>query len=96
MRNIDPDRLYPVYGDTSTIVYDTESQGKFYLAVKSDEIDALVGNYALALDDTELASYHRTLYGGRLDYRSVSETRNGSPDTHIVLFGADTRHQPPR
>jgi len=37
LTNLDPDKLYPVYGDSSTIVYDAQSQGKFYLAVDSDE-----------------------------------------------------------
>jgi uncharacterized repeat protein (TIGR01451 family) len=92
LRNLDPDRYYPVYGDESTVVFDVESQGKFYLALDSDQIQAVVGNYPLSLTDTELASYRRTLYGGRFVYRSASRSEFGDPDTEVVLFAADARH----
>jgi uncharacterized repeat protein (TIGR01451 family) len=92
LRNLDPDKLYPVYGDASTVVYDTETQGEFFLAVQSEDIDALLGNYALNLSDTELSAYHRTLYGGRIAYESLSRTRYGAPDSRVVLFGAEQRH----
>jgi uncharacterized repeat protein (TIGR01451 family) len=91
LTNLDPDKYYPVYGDTSEVVHDAESQGKFYLAVDSDEIHVLVGDYPLALNDTELASYQRTLYGGRFAYQSAARTRYGDPDTRVVLFGAEVR-----
>ncbi len=91
LTNLDPDKLYPVYGDASSVTYDGESQGKFYLALESDEIGILVGNYPLSLSDTELAAYRRTLYGGQATYRSASKTRFGKPDTEIVFFGAELR-----
>lgn len=92
--NIDPDKLYPVYGDDSTLVYDAESQGKFYLALESDEIGVLVGNYTVSFSDTELAAYHRTLYGVRASYQSVSKDAAGKPDTQVVMFGAQVSQAP--
>jgi len=53
LTNLDPDHYYPVYGDNSTIVYDTQSQGKFYLAIDSDTIHSIVGNYKLNLSDNK-------------------------------------------
>ena len=91
LTNLDPDKLYPVYGDSSTIVYDTESQGKFYLAITSEELHVSVGNYPLSLTDTELATYQRTLYGGKVVYQSASRSPYGAPDTEIVVFGAEVR-----
>ncbi len=91
LTNLDPDRYYPVYGDNSTIVYDTQSQGKFYLAVDSDTIHSIVGNYKLNLSDNELATYRRTLYGAFFEYKSLSRNKDGKPDTLIRLFGAQTR-----
>ena len=91
IRNLDPDKLYPVYGDASTIVYDAESQGKFYLALDSDEIHAVVGNYPISLTGSELAAYQRTLYGGRVAYQSTSRTKYGDPDTQVVVFGAEVK-----
>lgn len=91
LRNLDPEKLYPVYGDQSTVVYDGQSQGKFYLALESDELNVLFGNYPLDLSDTELAAYRRTLYGGQVVYQSGSRTQHGAPDTRIALFGAEVR-----
>ena len=39
--NLDPDTIYPVYGDDSTLVYDTESQGKLYLALEGEQLEAV-------------------------------------------------------
>ena len=86
IRNLDPDKLYPVYGDGGSVVYDAESLGKFYLAVDSDEIHAAIGNYQVALDDTELAAYRRTLYGGRFAYVSKAHAKDGDANTHVIAF----------
>jgi hypothetical protein len=51
-----------------------------------------VGNYALDLNDTELAAYRRTLYGGNLVYRSLARTKHGEHDTTVILFGAQARY----
>lgn len=89
LTNLDPDRLYPVYGDSSTVVYDAQAQGRFFLAVESAEFQAIVGNAAMALDDTELSGFQRTLYGARIQYHSVSRTRYGQPRTTIAMLGAE-------
>ncbi len=89
LTNLDPDKFYPVYGDNSTLVYDAQSEGKFYLAVDSQEMHLLVGNYPLSFTDTELAAYQRTLYGGRFMYQSLAHTSYGQPQTAVVLFGAE-------
>jgi len=89
LTNLDPDKIYPVYGDASTVVYDAQSQGKLYLALDSDELHLLLGNYPLNLSDTELAAYQRTLYGGRLGYQSKEKTAYGQPQTKLDLFGAE-------
>jgi len=93
LTNLDPDKLYPVYGDSGAVVNDVQSQGKLYLAIDSDELHAIVGNYALSLGDTELSGYQRTLYGGRVAYQSVSHTQYGKPDTTIMVFGAEVRQE---
>ncbi len=92
--NLDPDKLYPVYGDSSTLVNDIESQGKFYLAVESDEFNAVVGNYAVDFNDTELASYQRTLYGARASYQSLASTMSGRADNKVIVFGAQVEQGP--
>lgn len=88
LANLDPETLYPVYGDGSRVVYDAESQGKLYLALDANTWHVLVGNHALSLTDTELAPFTRTLYGARAEYESEAETRYGSPKTNAVVFGS--------
>ena len=91
LTNLDPDKIYPVYGDSSTVVYDTDSRGKFYLAIDSDEFHALVGNYQISLTDTELARYQRTFFGANVAYKSLSQTKYGEPNTKVMVFGADVQ-----
>ncbi|MFQ5756455.1 MAG: OmpA family protein [Acidiferrobacterales bacterium] len=91
LTNLNPDKFYPVYGDSSTIVYDAESQGKFYLAVDSDEIHGLVGNFPVSFSGTELATYQRTLYGGRFAYESNKRSAYGQPNTKAEVFAAEVR-----
>jgi outer membrane protein OmpA-like peptidoglycan-associated protein len=88
LTNLDPETLYPVYGDNSTLVYDAQSQSKFYLALESDTVTALIGNYALNFTDTELAGYQRTLYGASATYRSEATNESGDARTKAQAFYA--------
>ncbi|MCP5092611.1 MAG: OmpA family protein, partial [Gammaproteobacteria bacterium] len=89
LTNLDPDSLYPVYGDSSTLVYDAQSKGKFYLALESDVVTALIGNYALNFTDTELAGYQRTLYGASATYQSEAKDESGESKTKAQAFYAN-------
>ena len=94
--NLDPDTIYPVYGDDSTLVYDTESQGKLYLALEGEQLDAVVGNYALNFTDTELTAYQRTLYGARGAWRSQGTTPDNQAKTEAEIFVAQVDQVPVR
>jgi uncharacterized repeat protein (TIGR01451 family) len=89
LTNLDPDSLYPVYGDSSTLVYDAQSQSKFYLALESETVTALIGNYALNFTDTELAGYQRTLYGASATYQSAAKDESGNSRTKAQAFYAN-------
>ena len=91
LTNLDPDKFYPVYGDSSTVVFDAQSQGKFYLALDSDDLHLLVGNYPLNMTGTELAAYQRTLFGAHLTYQSPERSRYGQPNTTVEAFAAEVR-----
>jgi len=94
--NLDPDRIYPVYGDDSTLVYDTESQGKLYLALEGEHLEAVVGNYVLNFTDTELTAYQRTLYGARAEWNSTGKTSDNQSNTEVELFVAQVNQVPVR
>ena len=88
LTNLDPETLYPVYGDSSTLVYDAQSQSKFYLALESETVTALIGNYALNFTDTELAGYQRTLYGASATFQSEAKDEAGNSKTKAQAFHA--------
>ena len=94
--NLDPDTIYPVYGDDSTVVYDTDSQSQLYLALEGEQFDAIIGNYALSLTDAELTAYQRTLYGAKIHYNSDSRTTDNRSTTEADLFVAQINQVPVR
>lgn len=87
--NIDPNEYYPLYGDNSTVVYDVNSQGKFYLLVEWNKSGFTFGNYQTQFDETKLAQYNRTLYGTKLNLESKENTLYGEPTAKLTGFIAE-------
>ena len=87
-RRLDPDQYYPVYGDDSQLIDDTDSQGKLYVRVDWDRSRAIWGNFNTNFNDTEFAPFNRSLYGGQLNYRSTKDTELGDADHRLSLFAS--------
>ena len=88
-KTLDSDKYYPVYGDQSTINYGADNtQGKLYVKVEWDNSEAVWGNYRTGLNDTEFSKYSKTLYGGKVKYETVSQTKNGKAKTKLIIFKA--------
>ncbi len=90
-RRVDPDQYYLVYGDDSTIVDDTDSQGKLYLRVDWDNSHALWGNFNTAFSGTEFAAFNRSLYGAQLRHSSLAMTELGDRKTEISAFVSEAQ-----
>lgn len=90
-RRIDPDQYYLVYGDDSTIVDDTDSQGKLYLRVDWDKSHALWGNFNTAFSGTEFAPFNRSLYGAQYRHSSLDMTGLGDTKTEISAFMSESQ-----
>lgn len=90
-RRIDPDQYYLVYGDDSSIVDDTDSQGKLYLRVDWDKSHALWGNFNTAFSGTELAAFNRSLYGAQYRHSSMNKTDMGDNKTEISAFMSEAQ-----
>jgi len=90
-RRLDPDKYYPVYGDDSTIIDDTNSQGKMYVRVEWDKSKVLWGNYNTDITGTELSSFNRSLYGAKLDHRSTKRTSDGDHKTDLTVFASEAQ-----
>ena len=90
-RRLDPDKYYPVYGDDSTVIDDTDSQGKMYVRVDWDKSRALWGNYNTDMTGTELSTFNRSLYGAKLNHKSTQVTKEGDHKTDITVFGSEAQ-----
>ncbi len=82
-RRLDPDQYYPVYGDQSKLIDDTDSQGKLYVRVEWDRSRFIWGNYNTNFTGTEFAPFNRSLYGAQLIHISPVDTSLGDA-THTV------------
>ena len=90
-RRLDPDQYYPVYGDDSTLIDDTNSQGRAYVRVDWDKSQAIWGNYNTDITGTELSSFNRSLYGAKFDHRSTKTTSEGEHKTDLTLFASEAQ-----
>ena len=93
-RNLDPDDYYPIYGDDSTRDYEAiNTRGRFYLLVEKDRSYAKYGSYQTEFNDTELATYNRTLSGFKGGYEDTKSTSYGDPKKAAKVFYAQAQHR---
>jgi outer membrane protein OmpA-like peptidoglycan-associated protein len=91
--NLDPDRLYPVFGDTAAVSQGAPGGGRFYLGIEGDALKASVGDFPIAFDEVELATFHRTLYGAQIRLGALPGGKAASAHgSSLALFGAQARH----
>jgi hypothetical protein len=63
---IDPERVYPVYGDASEQRVDATSRTQYFVAIEADRSKLLVGTFKAAEWGVNLLRYGRTLQGAQL------------------------------
>lgn len=61
--DVDPDEMYPLLGDASSIEYDVQSRSKLYAKLEQNESFLLFGDYNTNIVDNEFTSYNRTFNG---------------------------------
>lgn len=78
-RDIDPNAYYPIYGDSSSKIFDAQSASRIYVRVDKDKSYLLYGDFNTASSDVanKLSSYSRALTGGRAHYENGSIKLNG-------------------
>jgi uncharacterized repeat protein (TIGR01451 family) len=78
-RDIQPDRFYPVYGDSSARGFDAQSTGKLYVMVQNGTNYALLGDYATQSDNParQLTQYARALNGAKGHWQLGTVTVDG-------------------
>jgi len=90
--NLDPDKLYPVYGDSGVVSNSALDGSRLYVGLQGDAVKASLGNFPIALDDVELAGFRRTLYGAQMRLGSASGGKPLGSGTSVAAFGAQADH----
>ncbi|MCB9799588.1 MAG: hypothetical protein H6757_02375 [Candidatus Omnitrophica bacterium] len=85
--NLDPEDYYPVYGDYSTRNYEArDTQSRFFFIVEMERSFLKWGNFQTEFNDTELATYNRSLSGLKVHYETVTTTPYGDPNRGLDVF----------
>ena len=71
-RDLQPDKLYPIYGDSSSVFFDAQSSSKGYLRLERDRSYLLLGDYETNLSTNELSSQHRSFNGVKLNLEDTN------------------------
>jgi hypothetical protein len=80
-RDIDPDVLYSIYGDNSSVDYMAQSNNPFFVKLERNRSYAVFGDFNTALTLNELARYDRTFNGAKVHY----ETKSTNADMFVTL-----------
>lgn len=85
---MDPEDLYPTYGDDSTAYDDTPTSGRFYVRVEKDASSLMWGDFKADLQGGEFMRDSRALYGAELRYVSPNVTNNGDARAAATVYVA--------
>ena len=75
-QDIDPDAMYPIYGDSSTRGIDGQSTSKLYVRLDKGRSNLLYGDYITSSNDFNLANYNRSLTGAKAHYEEGAVKAN--------------------
>jgi len=75
---------------------DTPTSGRFYIRVEREDWDAVWGDYDVEVSSGQLINDNRTLYGGRVQYRSLQTTQNGDARVSATAYAAQPETRPQR
>ncbi len=88
-RRIDPDLVYPTFGDDSTVVENAPTSGKMFIKLQRNNNFGMWGNFNIEYLDTDLAHIDRGLYGANVHYESEQATEFGEKQVMIDGFAAE-------
>lgn len=83
---VDPERYYPVYGDSGEEVQDVQARRKLYVLIEADQSKLLVGSFRTRMAGLDVLRYDRTFYGGQL---TLKKTLGGDFDTEVKAHLTD-------
>lgn len=93
---VDPDDLYPTYGDDSTSIDRTPTDGKIYLRIERDANYVQWGNFDSELGDNAFVRNERALYGLSAGLATQEQTSAGEPRARLSAYAAQPDMVPQR
>jgi hypothetical protein len=72
-RDLDPDVLYSIYGDNSTVDYTAQTSNPFFVKLEQNRSYMMFGDFNTAFSRNELARYDRTFTGVSSHYETKSD-----------------------
>ncbi|MGJ8610127.1 MAG: hypothetical protein ACSHWY_03465 [Octadecabacter sp.] len=85
---VDPDALYPTYGDDSTAYDNTPTSGRVYLRIEREGNFVQFGDFDANLDGNTLVNNNRALYGLQGAYATADTTDEGEARARVTLYAA--------
>ncbi len=96
IERLDPEDLYPTYGDDSTAYDDAPTSGRFYLRVEKGASSFMWGDFKTDIAGTEFLRQSRALYGAELKYVTPGVTAQGDPRARVTVYAAQPDTLPQR
>ncbi|MCI2394595.1 outer membrane beta-barrel protein [Aliiroseovarius sediminis] len=96
LRRLDPEDVYPTYGDDSTAYDDTPTSGRIYARIERGASSLTWGDFKADLQGGEFLDSTRELYGAELRYVTPSVTDKGDARAQVKLYAAQPDTLPQR
>ena len=96
LRRLDPEDMYPTYGDDSSAFDDAPTSGRIYLKVEKEANSFLWGDFKADGFNGRLSPGSRALYGAKFDLATAALNEEGEPRARLVFYAAQPDTLPQR
>lgn len=93
---VDPDALYPTYGDDSQTFDNTPTSGRVYLRIEREGNYVQWGDFSARIDGGTLIRNDRSLYGLQGEYATAETTDEGQARARVMAYAAQPDQLPQR
>lgn len=89
-KKIDPNKYYPIYGDTSTSGNEAPTIKNYFVKIEAGKSSLTVGDINTGMGQTEFGAYDRKFNGAKLDINEENVTAKGFVTSTNHSMGHDT------
>lgn len=88
INEVEVERLFPNYGDSSSIENDAPTQSNLFVRIENGEDQLVVGSYDVNVQGSDILDLDRGLYGAKAEHRSKEITIRGERRTEVIAYAA--------